>query len=138
MDANWHGACILAEAAVAVGDRDAAAALHALIQPHAALFPVVARAVGCLGSAECYVGLLAGLLGRHDEAVTRLRRAVAENERAGAAPAAATAQLHLGETLARGGERDEARDVLQEVTARAEALGMDEVAAAAAGLSAAS
>ena len=103
MDANWHGACVLADAAVLVGDREAGAALYALLEPHAALFPLIARAVGCLGSNEAYVGRLAGLLGRHDEAEARLRRAVAENDRAGAGPAAAVALLRLGETL--GGAR---------------------------------
>ena len=87
MDANWHGACVLAEAAVLVADRDAGAALYTLLEPHARLFPLVARAVGCLGSNEYYVGRLAGLVGRHDEAVARLRRAVAENHRAGAGAA---------------------------------------------------
>jgi tetratricopeptide (TPR) repeat protein len=129
MNANWHAACILAEAAVLVGDREAGAALYALLEPHARLFPVIARAVVCLGSAEYYVGRLAGLLGRHDEAVARLRRAVAENDRAGAGPHAATALLRLGETLARGGDQEAARDMLQQAAKRAEALDMPALAA---------
>jgi tetratricopeptide (TPR) repeat protein len=100
-----------------------------LLEPHARLFPVVARAVGCLGSNEHYVGRLAGLLGRHDEAVARLRRAVAENDRAGAGPHAAAALLHLGETLARGGEQESARDVLQQAAKRADALDMPTLSA---------
>jgi DNA-binding SARP family transcriptional activator len=129
MDANWHAACILADAAVRVADREAAAALYGLLEPHARLFPVIARAIACLGSAEHYVGRLAGLLGRHDEAVARLGRAVAENDRVGAAPHAAVALLHLGEALAAGGERDSARDVLQQAAQRAEALDMPVLAA---------
>jgi tetratricopeptide (TPR) repeat protein len=129
MDANWHGACVLAEAAVRVADRDAGAAVYALLEPHARLFPVIARAVACLGSAERYLGRLAGLLGRHDEAVTRLRRAVAENDRVGAGPYAAAALLHLGEALASSGEHDSARDVLEQAAARADALDMPAVAA---------
>jgi tetratricopeptide (TPR) repeat protein len=129
MDANWHGACVLAEAAVLVADREAGAALYGLLEPHARLFPVVARAVGCLGSAEYYVGRLAGLLGRHDEAVARLRRAVAENDRAGAGPHAAVALVALGETLAHGGEQESARDVLQQAAKRADALAMPALAA---------
>jgi tetratricopeptide (TPR) repeat protein len=129
MDANWHGACILADAAVHVGDRDAGAVLYRLLEPHARLFPVVARAIGCLGSAERYVGRLAGLLGRHDEAVSRLRRAVAENERVGAAPYATGALLHLGEALMSAGAHASARDVLEQAAARAEELDMPVVAA---------
>ena len=134
MDANWHGACILAEAAVIVGDSEAGAALYALLAPHAQLFPLIARGVGCLGSNEYYVGSLAGLLGRHDEALARLRRAVAENDRAGAGPHAALALLRLGETLAHGGEQDSARDVIEQAVKRADALDMLTLAADAARL----
>ena len=129
MDANWHGACSLAEAAVLVHDREAGAALYELLEPHAALFPVIARAVGWLGSAEYFVGRLAGLLGRDEEAEARLRRAVDENERAGAGPHAATALLHLGEALARRGDHAAARDVLQQAAGRAGELEMPAVAA---------
>jgi tetratricopeptide (TPR) repeat protein len=129
MNANWHAACILAETAVLVADRAAGAALYELLEPHAGLFPVVARAVGCLGSAEYYVGRLAGLLGRHDEAVARLRRAVTANDRAGAGPHAAIALLRLGETLIQAGEQESARDVLRQAARRADALGMPTLAA---------
>jgi tetratricopeptide (TPR) repeat protein len=124
MDANWHAACILADAAVQVGDREAGAALYALLEPHAQLFPLIARAVGCLGSAEYHVGRLAGLLGRQDEAEARLRRAVDDNDRVGAAPHAVVALMRLGETLAASGQRGAARDALQRAAGRAEALDM--------------
>jgi tetratricopeptide (TPR) repeat protein len=129
MDVNWHAACILADAAVIVGDRDAGAALYALLEPHARLFPLIARAVACIGSNEYFVGRLAALLGRHDEAEARLRRAVAENDRAGAAPYAAVALLRLGELHAAMGEHEPARDALQQAARRAEALGMPTLAA---------
>jgi hypothetical protein len=128
MDANWHGACVLAEAAVLLADREAGAALHALLAPHARLFPIIARAVSCLGSAEYFVGGLAGLLGRDAEAEARLRRACAENDRIGAGPATATALLRLGERLAAAGRADEARDVLRQAAGRAAASGLDRVA----------
>jgi DNA-binding SARP family transcriptional activator/tetratricopeptide (TPR) repeat protein len=128
-DANWHCGCVLAEAAVLVGDRTAGAALYARLEPLARLFPVIARAIGCLGSAEYHVGRLAGLLGRPDEETARLRRAVAENDRVGAPPHAAAALARLGEALARGGQRDEARQVLQQASARADALAMPALAA---------
>jgi tetratricopeptide (TPR) repeat protein len=128
MDVNWHSACILTEAAVRVGDREAGAALYALLEPHARLFPLIARAVACLGSNEYYVGRLAGLLGRHDEAEARLRRAVAENDRAGAGPHAAVALLRLGEALIDRGDPAAARDVLQRTAERADALDMPVVA----------
>jgi tetratricopeptide (TPR) repeat protein len=128
MDANWHGACILAEAAVLVEDRQACAALYALLEPHAHLFPLIARGVGCLGSAEYYLGRIAGVLGRHDEAATRLRRAVAENDRVHARPHAVVALVRLGETLAARGEEHAARDVLQQAVGRADDLEMANLA----------
>ncbi len=129
MDANWHGACILAEAAVHVGNREVGAALYALIEPHAQLFPLVARAAGCLGSNEYYVGRLAGLLERHDEAEARLRRAVVENERAGALPYAAVALLRLGEALHARGRPEEAGDALRRAAGLAESLDMPALSA---------
>jgi hypothetical protein len=119
MNVNWHAACVLADAAVVVGDREAGATLYGLLEPHARLFPLIARAVACLGSAEYYVGCLAGLLGRHDEAEARLRRAVDENERAGAGPAVVAALLRLGETLADRGRPHAARDIVVRAAERA-------------------
>ena len=63
-------------------------------------------------------------LGRHEEAEARLRRAVSANDEAGAASRAAFAQLSLGELLHDRGDRDGARDALEQAAARAEAFGM--------------
>jgi len=114
---------------VLIGDRDAAAALHALLEPHADLFPVIARAVACLGSASYHVGSLAALLGRREEAQARLRHAIAAGEAAGAHPHVALALVRLGTVLADGGAPDDARAALQEAAARADAAGVPAVAA---------
>jgi hypothetical protein len=66
---------------------------------------------------------------REPRVVTRLRRAVAENDRAGAGPHAAAALLRLGETLTHAGERESGRDVLQQAAKRADALDMPMLAA---------
>jgi len=128
MNANWHAACLLAEATANVGDREAAAMLYALLRPHVRLFPVVARGVSCYGSTEYFVGRLAAVLGRLDEAESRLRRAVSENDRAGAQPRVALALNALGEVLAARSRRAEARDALAEAAERAEALQMPALA----------
>jgi hypothetical protein len=60
--------------------------------------------------------------------VARLRRAVAENDRAGAAPHTAVALVRLGEALAQRGEQEPARDVLQQAASRAQALDMPALA----------
>jgi len=74
MDANWHGACVLADAAVLVGDREAGAALHALLEPHAHLSRSSSARSAASGRPSSTSGALAGLLGRDDEAEARLRR----------------------------------------------------------------
>jgi tetratricopeptide (TPR) repeat protein len=122
MDVNWHAACVLAEAAVLVGDREAGASLYGLLEPLAPLLPVIARGIVCLGSNEYYVGRLAALLGRHEEAEARLRRAVAVDDAAGAGPHAAVALLRLGELLLERGRHETAGDVLRDAAGRAQEL----------------
>jgi tetratricopeptide (TPR) repeat protein len=131
LDANWHALCDLAETASTLGDRKAAEALHARLAPHAHLFPVVARAVACYGSADYYVGRLAATLGRHDEAERRLRTALEHNDRIGAGPRAALCLLHLAEVLEERGDSERARNALTDATARADTLHMPALAASA-------
>ncbi len=120
---NWHTACDLAEAIAELGDRDAAAVVHARLAPHARLFAVIARGGVCLGSTEYYLARLAGTLGRLDEAETRMRRAVTENTRVGA-PACAIRALHrLGELVAERGDPEGGRELLLKAAARADELG---------------
>jgi tetratricopeptide (TPR) repeat protein len=129
LDVNWHVLCDLAEAVIEMGDRRTAAAVYERLAPHARLFPLVARGIVSYGSAELYVGRLAALLGRQDEAGARLERAVEENDRIGAGPHAAMALQRLGEVLAERGEPARAREALAGSQARARALAMPSVAA---------
>jgi ATP/maltotriose-dependent transcriptional regulator MalT len=122
MDVNWLQACLLADAAADVGDREAAAYLHDQLEPFAGLFAVLARGAGCYCSTELYLGRAAATLGRLDEAQARMRRAIAVNERAGSPTFATMAMLRLGRVLAESGDAAAARDVLVETVARAEAL----------------
>ena len=131
LDANWHALCDLAEAAATLGDREAAANLHARLAPHARLFPVVARAVACYGSTEYYLGRLAATLGRHDEAERRLQAALEHNDRIGALPRAALCLVHLADALNERGDAARARDALAKAAGRAEALDMPALAATA-------
>jgi tetratricopeptide (TPR) repeat protein len=131
LDANWHALCDLAEAAATLGDRQAAAGLHARLAPHGRLFPVVARAVACYGSAEYYLGRLAATLGRHDEAERRLQAALEHNDRIGALPRAALCLVHLADALNERGDAARARDALAQAARRAEALDMPALAATA-------
>jgi DNA-binding SARP family transcriptional activator/tetratricopeptide (TPR) repeat protein len=128
MDVNWLQACLLADVAADVGDPAAAAYLHDRLEPYADLFAVIARGGGCYCSTELYLGRLAAVLGRLDEAEARLRRAIAVDEAAGSPPYAAIAMLRLGGVLAERGDETGARDVITETVARSEALGMPALA----------
>jgi DNA-binding SARP family transcriptional activator/tetratricopeptide (TPR) repeat protein len=132
MDVNWLQACLLADAAADLGDVGAAAHLHGRLEPYTDLFPVIARGAGCYCSTELYLGRLAATLGRLDEAESRLRRAVAVDDAVGSPTFAAISMLRLGGVLAERGDAAGARDTLTETVARAEALAMPTLAAAAA------
>lgn len=134
MNANWHASCELAEAVADIGDRDAAAALHRRLLPHARLFAVVARGVSCYSVTEHHLGRLALTLGRPDEAEERLRRAAAAHDAVGARPHSAVTRLRLAEALRARGDADAARATLSEVIGRAEELAMPRLAFAAATL----
>jgi hypothetical protein len=132
MDVNWLQACLLADTAADLGDPDAAAFLHARLEPYADLFAVIARGAGCYCSTELYLGRLAATLGHLDEAEDRLRRAIAVNDAAGSPTFAAVSMLRLGGVLAERGDAPGARELLAQAAARADALAMPAVTAAAA------
>jgi tetratricopeptide (TPR) repeat protein len=117
----------LAEVVVRLGDRERAEWLYALLAPHAGRHAVIAMSAACYGAAGHGVGILAALLGRTDEAVSQLRRALEMNEVIGARPFVARTQLALARALhtrAAGGDGDEAATLVAEARATAAALGM--------------
>jgi DNA-binding SARP family transcriptional activator len=124
MDANWLGACELADVAVTLDDREAAAALHALLEPHARLHAVVARGATSKHVTEHYLGRLAFALGRVDEAEGRLRRAVGLDDAAGAAAYATDSVVALGHVLTARGDQAAARAAFEDALHRARHLDM--------------
>ena len=79
------------------------------------------------GSISRYLGLLAGFLGRLDDAATHQRFAIAMNGRQGALPFAAFSEYELAQVLlqrAATGDRAEALSLLVSALSRAERLGM--------------
>lgn len=95
-DAEWLPAvCQLAEACELLGAREAAERLYPRLLPHAGRFAVDGIGIAVLGSTARYLGLLAHLLGRADEATEHFEAALAAHRRAGspllvAAPSAST------------------------------------------------
>jgi tetratricopeptide (TPR) repeat protein len=115
LNANWLGLCELGEA-------DAAAVVHAKLEPHARRFAVLARGVGCYHVTDFYLGRCAAAMGRLDEAEARLRRALAAAAETGAHARIPAILLRLGEVLRARGEGARAADVLADAASRASAL----------------
>jgi tetratricopeptide (TPR) repeat protein len=82
-DMTWFNAiCTLAEACARLGDAERAALLYELILPHRTRNMQIGM-ITCWGSAERYLGLLAGAMGRRDEAAAHFKAALARNAASG-------------------------------------------------------
>jgi tetratricopeptide (TPR) repeat protein len=135
VDAEWlFAVCLLPDACARLGDRAAAGRLHALLLPFRdryARAPVEAS-FGCVARA---LGVLAAVLGRHDDAAEHFGAAIEIERRMRARPWVAHAQHGLAETLlARDapGDADRALALLDEAVEGYRALDMDAWAARAA------
>jgi tetratricopeptide (TPR) repeat protein len=126
-DCEWLlGMALASEACARLSDGTAAASLYRQLLPYAGRH-AVAHAEGSLGAVDRYLGLLAGALGRVDEAVRHLEAGVALSEQLGARPWTAHAQADLAAALvARDGPGDATRAATLVHAAReaAEELGM--------------
>ena len=120
-----------AEACVALGALDDAPVLYRLLRRHQGHMAVVSNALLCLDPVERSLGLLAAALGRDDDGVRHLTRAVEQCERLGAPALLARSRADLGRALvARGRAGDESRglDLLRLACDEAASLGMAPVA----------
>jgi DNA-binding SARP family transcriptional activator len=123
-DQEWLlAASLLTDACRALGDVPRAATLYDAQLPYAGR---VAADVyeGSAGAVDRALGVLAAMLGRHDEAVAHLEAAIELNEQTGARPWAAHARVDLAEILVGHGDQARARTLLAEALAIARELGM--------------
>ena len=112
---------LLAESCARIGDRTRAATLYGLLEPFAGQHLVTGPGAACLGAAGRPAGLLAAVLGRHDEALALLDQALDGNERMGAlAWVAQTLSDRAAVLLARDARGD--REAAAACVARARAL----------------
>ena len=111
--------CFLAELAVAFGDRERSEELAALLRPFAELEVVGAYGAFCFGPVALRLGMLARVLGDHDDAERFLQQALAHSTAMGARPWVVGAQLELA-ALAEDAERPGAAAASRQ--ARADAL----------------
>ncbi len=126
-DNQWLlGASVLADVCAYLGDHDAACKLYDELLPVADL-NVVGVGEGARGSVARSLGLLATLLGRHEEAEQHFQAGLLANERMGARPWVARTQHEYAQLLlARDapGDRERARELLDTALETARALGM--------------
>jgi DNA-binding SARP family transcriptional activator/tetratricopeptide (TPR) repeat protein len=126
-DQEWlFGMALLAEAAVFVSDAASAARLYPLLEPWGDL-NAVDQAEGTRGSVRRYLGLLARLLERPDEAVAHFEAALLANERMGARPWLARTQEDFA-SLVMEREPERGRELLDAALAAYRELGMEPVA----------
>ena len=125
-------------AAIELGERDDVVVLRRRLDRHRGRH--VASGAGCIayfGPVELWLGVAAGYLGAHEEAIADLQQAVRLCAANGAAGFHAQAQLELARAhAARGGTGDvvQARALGTAVLERADLLGMSPLAAAASAL----
>ncbi len=124
-------ATVVADVCAYLGDVDCARKLYDELLPFADL-NVVGVAESARGSAARSLGVLAALLGCHDEAERHFRAALAANERMGARPwVARTRHEYAQMLLARDapGDAERARELLGAALETARGLGMVTLAA---------
>ena len=133
-DTGWLVALhAYAEVAIQLRHREAAAQLSQLLEP--SHWQVGANPLVVSGTSAHYLGGLAGVLGRAEEADRLFAEATAINERMGMRFFGARTALEWGKLLAsrgRPGDLDRARRLLEEAHATAETNGYEVVAARAA------
>lgn len=133
---NWyHAFGILAEVCSALGDANRAASLNDFLLPAAGRNLVCGGVWHVAGPADHYLGLLATVLCRWDDAARHFEDALAMNDRMGAPPFLARTQLAYASMLAQrdaDGDRAQARVLTDAALATANELGMMRLAAEAA------
>ena len=126
-DNDWlMGICLVADVAVRLKDTERAATLYALIEPYADRNGF-GHPQFCTGSLARSLGLLAGALGRVEDAEQHFEEAIAVNERMGARPWAAHSRHDLARLLTDRdgpGDRERAAVLVAEAHRTAEELGM--------------
>lgn len=119
---------ISAEVCASLGDRARAGTLHRLLTPYRDRAVAPASAVAFWGFVSYYLGLLAAVLGRFEEAEGHFRAALDASARAGAEPSSNRTRVGFARMLlARGapGDAAEAARLLDEAVVSTERLGMD-------------
>jgi tetratricopeptide (TPR) repeat protein len=102
-DGDWLVAmAMLSDLSVGLGDSDRAALLYEELLPFAGSMVVVGMAVACLGSVSRFLGKLAALVGRGEQAAEHFERAVSANRALNSPVLVAHAELDYAAALGSG------------------------------------
>lgn len=126
-DMFWFGAIsLLGETCALIGDREQAAVLYRLLEPHAGKLVQISQAAN-LGSTHRFLALLSAALGDFDRAERHFERGLERNAACGLRPVVALMRREFAELLLARGDEDRARDVLHQTLREAEAGGMSQL-----------
>lgn len=132
-DQLWlGGVATLAELTILLQERTQAALLYELLLPYAER-NVMVGVPNCLGAVASYLGGLAALLGRREDAIDHFAKGVALNQQLGIRPFLARTQVRYAALLLQNGtaaERAQAHELLTQAQATAEALDLTALRAA--------
>lgn len=114
----------VSELAAELDDAGVAAGAYEHLLPHADVFTFPAWSISHLGATDHYLGMLATVLGRWDEAEAHFQTALRLQEAMGARALVARTQFWQARMAVRQGDERRAGTVLDEVGSDAAALGM--------------
>jgi tetratricopeptide (TPR) repeat protein len=116
-DFTWMGNLVtLALACAWLGDRGRAEQLYALMLPYGAYAVRITRfGAACFGSMSQYLGVLAGTLGRWDDAISHFEAAIQMNTRLGSPPFVANSRYRLARALGARGRTEDQRRASEEL-----------------------
>jgi tetratricopeptide (TPR) repeat protein len=125
-DGDWIvTTTLLADTAAEIGDEQTAAQLYELLGPHADANVVIGYGAACFGPVSRYLGRLALTIGRRDEAIDHLRRALDASAGLRGPILLAHARIDLAAALGSG---TEARELIEQAAAVASELELPRVA----------
>ncbi len=127
-DFNWLAAmCGLSDATSSLGDENVAKTLYPLLLPYAGRNAVMGGDVACYGSVARFLGQLAVVLNRFDDAEKHFEQSLIFNRKLGARGALAHSEYHCAALLAQRESLDDCRralELLNKVISATEALGI--------------
>ncbi|HUA32638.1 MAG TPA: adenylate/guanylate cyclase domain-containing protein [Candidatus Binataceae bacterium] len=127
-DGNWLIAMTyLADVCVFLGDKSSALTLYEMMRPYQQVNILISVGSACLGSASRFLGALATLMGRWDEAEQHFDDALTMNQRMAARPWLAHTQYQFARMLLsrdQPGDSAKAGALIEDALATARELGM--------------